>query len=109
MRRQFNEGIEMMEIGNLIIDPIGRSAQCNGQPLQFTKNEFDLIAYLLNNKNRVVSRQAIAEHIYGNRTDLMPSFDFVYSQIKNIKRKLKEANSIVKVETIYGLGYKISI
>ncbi len=71
--------------------------------------KFDLLLYLLNNKNKVVSKQAIAEHIYGDQADNLPSFDFVYSQIKNLKRKLKEKGCEEQIQTVYGLGYKLSL
>ncbi|MFH6935984.1 response regulator transcription factor [Flavobacterium sp. FlaQc-30] len=109
IRRKYNQGTSVFEIGDLQLDLLSRQVSCNGVQLQFTKSEFDLLAYLLNNSNRVVSKQAMAEHLYGDRTDNMPSFDFVYSQIKNLKRKLKECGCDEMLQTVYGLGYKISI
>jgi DNA-binding response OmpR family regulator len=88
---------------------LSRAVTCSKQPVALTKNEYDLLVYLLNNKNRVVSRQAIAEHIYGDQADNMPSFDFVYSQMKNLKRKLKERGCDELIQTVYGLGYKLSL
>jgi DNA-binding response OmpR family regulator len=109
LRRKYAQGGAVLETGALRIDLLSRTAACNSQQLLLTKNEFDLLLYLLNNKNKVVSRQAIAEHIYGNRTDNMPSFDFVYSQIKNLKKKLKDKGADELIQTVYGLGYKLSV
>lgn len=109
IRRKYNQGASVLEVGNLQLNLLNRQIICHGEELQFTKSEFDLLAYLLNNSNRVVSRQALAEHLYGDRTDNMPSFDFVYSQIKNLKRKLKESGCDELIQTVYGLGYKISL
>lgn len=109
IRRKYSQGSHLIEIGNLQIDISSRSVTCNQKPLSLTRSEFDLLTYLINNSNRVVSRQAIAEHIYGERTDKMPSFDFVYSQMKNLKRKLKENGSDELIQSVYGLGYKISV
>lgn len=109
IRRKYNQGTYVLEMGNLQLSLSSRLVICNNVQLVLTRSEFDLLAYLLNNANRVISRQAIAEHIYGERTDNMPSFDFVYSQIKNLKRKLKENNCNVLIQTVYGLGYKITI
>ncbi len=109
IRRKYSQGANLLESGNLRLNLSSRSATCNQEPLVLTRNEFDLLAFLLNNQNRVVSRQAIAEHIYGDRTDKMPSFDFVYSQMKNLKRKLKECGCDDLIQTIYGLGYKVTI
>ncbi|AZB17251.1 MAG TPA: response regulator transcription factor [Niabella sp.] len=109
IRRKYNQGTPVLEVGSLQLNLLNRQITCRGEELQFTRSEFDLLAYLLNNANRVVSRQAIAEHLYGDRTDNMPSFDFVYSQIKNLKRKLKESGCDELIQTVYGLGYKISL
>ncbi|WP_407503296.1 response regulator transcription factor [Elizabethkingia miricola] len=109
IRRKYNQGAHVLEMGNLQLSLSSRLVVCNNIQLVLTRSEFDLLAYLLNNANRVISRQAIAEHIYGERTDNMPSFDFVYSQIKNLKRKLKENDCNVSIQTVYGLGYKITI
>lgn len=109
LRRKYVHGTDTLELGNLQIELFSRTASCDQQKLSLTKSEFDLLAYLMNNPNRVVSRQAIAEHIYGDQSDNMPSFDFVYSQIKNLKRKLKEKGCDDLIQTVYGLGYKLSL
>jgi DNA-binding response OmpR family regulator len=109
IRRKYAQGANMLELGNLQLDLLSRTVACNKQPVVLTKNEYDLLVYLLNNKNRVVSKQAIAEHIYGDQADNMPSFDFVYSHMKNLKRKLKEKGCDELIQTVYGLGYKLSL
>jgi DNA-binding response OmpR family regulator len=96
-------------MGNITLDLSAHTVSCNQEPVALTKNEFDLLLYLLNNKNKVVSKQAIAEHIYGEQADNLPSFDFVYSQMKNLKRKLKEKGCEEQIQTVYGLGYKLSL
>lgn len=109
LRRKYGQGTNILEYGKLQLDLLARTACCNQQPLSLTKNEYDLLVYLLNNKNRVISKQAIAEHIYGDQADNLPSFDFVYSQIKNLKKKLKDKGCDDLIQTVYGLGYKLSL
>ncbi len=109
IRRKYSQGINQIEMGNITLDLSAHTVSCNQEPVALTKNEFDLLLYLLNNKNKVVSKQAIAEHIYGEQADNLPSFDFVYSQIKNLKRKLKEKGCEEQIQTVYGLGYKLSL
>ena len=109
IRRKYTQGINQLEIGNITLDLSAHTVSCNNKPVTLTKNEFDLLLYLLNNKNRVVSKQAIAEHIYGEQAENLPSFDFVYSQIKNLKRKLKEKGCDEQIQTVYGLGYKLCL
>lgn len=109
LRRTYPLGVNILELGNLKLELLSRSVSFDNRQLSLTKNEYDLLAYLLTNKNRVVSKQAIAEHIYGNEIDKMPSFDFVYSHIKNLKKKLKEKGCDDMLQTVYGLGYKLSL
>lgn len=109
IRRKYTHGINQIEMGNITLDLSAHTVCCHNKPVALTKNEFNLLLYLLNNKNKVVSKQAIAEHIYGDQADNLHSFDFVYSQIKNLKRKLKEKGCEEQIQTVYGLGYKLSI
>ena len=109
IRRKYAQGVNLLEAGNLKMDLSARTLTCENQLIPLTKNEFNLLLFLINNKNRVVSKQAIAEHIYGDETDNMPSFDFVYSHIKNLKKKLKERGCEDLVQTVYGLGYKLTL
>lgn len=109
IRRKYGQGANVLELGSLRLNLASRSASCAEKPLSLTRNEFDLLAFLFNNQNRVVSKQAIAEHIYGDQTDNMPSFDFVYTQMKNLKKKLKDRGCDDLIETVYGLGYKLSV
>lgn len=109
IRRKYAGGLDMLEIGNLRVNLSSRCVTCANRQILLTKNEYDLLVFLLNNKERVVGKQAIAEHIYGDQADNLPSFDFVYSQIKNLKRKLKDKACADIIQTVYGLGYKLSL
>lgn len=109
IRRKYAQGANLLEAGELRVELLSRTVTYEEHKISLSKNEYDVLLYLMNNKNRVVSRQAIAEHIYGAETDKMPSFDFVYSQIKNLKRKLKEKGCDELIQSVYGLGYKLSL
>jgi len=101
LRRKYTGGIDTLEIGTLHVNLLSRSVTCGDQQISLTKSEYDLLVFLLNNKERVVGKQAIAEHIYGDQADNLPSFDFVYSQIKNLKRKLKDKACEDVIRAIY--------
>lgn len=109
LRRKYASSSNVIEFEKLTLDLLSKTVSYSGKPLLLTKNEYELLLFLLTNKNRVVSRQAIAEHIYGEETDNLASFDFVYSHIKNLKRKLKERGCDDLLQTVYGLGYKLSV
>ncbi|MGN6605239.1 MAG: response regulator transcription factor [Ginsengibacter sp.] len=109
IRRKYAKGIDVLEAGCLEMNLAARTVMWEKRPISLTKNEFNLLLFLVSNKNHVVSKQAIAEHIYGDQTEDMPSFFFVYSQIKNLKKKLKERGCENILQTVYGLGYKLKI
>ena len=107
IRRKYAQGANVLQVGPLKADLLSRTIIYSEQPISLSKNEYDLLLFLMTNKNRVVSRQAIAEHIHDGPSDQIPSFDFVYSHIKNLKRKLKEKGCHEIIHSVYGLGYKL--
>ncbi len=109
IRRKYADGTSIVEVGILKVDLLSRTAVAAGQPISLSKIEYDLLLFLMTNKNRVVSKQAIAEHIYDGPSEQVPSSDFAYSHIKNLKRKLKEKGCSEIIQTVYGLGYKLSL
>jgi DNA-binding response OmpR family regulator len=77
--------------------------------IDVTRKEFDLLLYFLVNKNRVLSRQSIATHLWGDHTDNLANFDFVYQHVKNLRKKISTAQGGDYIETVYGLGYKFNV
>ena len=75
-------------------------------PVDVTRKEYDLLLFLLSNKNRVVSKNAIAEHLSGDMAEVFDNFDFIYAHMKNLKKKLNESGCNDYIKTVYGLGYK---
>jgi len=71
-----------------------------------TKKEYELLLYFLANKNRVLTKQSIAEHLWGDHVDYLDSFDFVYQHIKNLRKKLTSAGAQDYLSNVYGMGYK---
>jgi DNA-binding response OmpR family regulator len=107
IRRKYSKANNIINCGGLQLDLNSRSLAFNGLFVLLTKNEYDLLLYLVTNKNRVVSKKAMAEHLFGEQADDFSSFDFIYSHIKNLKKKLKDKGAEVMIETVYGLGYKL--
>ncbi len=107
IRRKYSKANNIINCGGLQLDLNSRSLAFNGLFVLLTKNEYDLLLYLVTNKNRVVSKKAMAEHLFGEQADDFSSFDFIYSHIKNLKKKLKDNGAEVMIETVYGLGYKL--
>lgn len=107
LRRLHFEGHKYIEMGNVRIDPENREVSVNNNPLELNRKEYDILMYLITNKNRLVTKSALAEHVWGDHIDQADSFDFIYSQIKNLRKKLE--NATIKVEAVYGVGYKLNI
>jgi DNA-binding response OmpR family regulator len=108
IRRKRFEGNTRIVFHEISIDLLGKVAMVNDKVLELTRKEYDLLIFLISNKKRVVSKNAIAEHLSGDDAELLDKFDFIYSHIKNLKKKLAEAGSGDYIKTIYGLGYKFS-
>jgi DNA-binding response OmpR family regulator len=109
LRRKYNEGNATVSLDTLVIDLSSRSVTVRGLPVPLGRIEYDLLFFLVTNKNRVVSQQAIAEHLYDGPPDQAPGPEFVYSHIKNLKRKLKEKGCPEIIQSVYGLGYKLVV
>lgn len=106
IRRNRFDGNNSLTFHELTIDLLGKVTTVNGQLVDLTRKEYDLLLFLVSNKNRVVSKNAIAEHLSGDVAEVFDNFDFVYAHMKNLKKKLAEAGCQDYIKTIYGLGYK---
>ena len=96
----------MLECGGICINLLEKSVTANGHSLTLTKSEYELLLFFISNKNRVLSKSAIAEHLSGDFADMMDNFDFTYTHIKNLKAKLSKAGIRDCVKNVYGMGYK---
>ncbi len=106
MRRKTNQYSQELNFGNLVIRLDERNVYANGVLVKLTKKEFDILVYLARNKNRVVTKDSIAEYLWGDYMEDAASFDFIYAHVKNLRRKLQEAECGDYLKTIYGIGYK---
>ncbi|MGB6048581.1 MAG: response regulator transcription factor, partial [Flavobacteriales bacterium] len=106
LRRKALDGGNTIFAANLLLDMEERTLAVDEQAVPLNRKEFDMLAYFLMNKARLVSRTSLAEHVWGDHADQHDDLDFVYSQIKNLRRKLKEANARVEIQAVYGIGYK---
>jgi DNA-binding response OmpR family regulator len=107
LRRKKLDGNSSISFNNLKIDAEQRSIRVNEQELTLNRKEFDVLLYLVMNRDRLVNKTALAEHVWGDHIDEANSFDFVYSQIKNLRKKLKDAEAELEIQAIYGVGYKL--
>ncbi len=104
-RRQFTNA-NVIQQNELQIDLLAKTVLIHDKPVILTKKEYDLLLYFIGNKNRVISKNALAEHLSGDFADMLDNYDFVYAHIKNLKKKLTEAGCDNYLKTVYGTGYK---
>jgi len=104
-RRQFSN-TNVLQTNNIEINLLTKTVTVEGKTVVLTKSEYELLLFLIGNKNRIISKNAIAEHLSGDMADMMDSHNFVYSHIKNLKLKLAGAGCDNSIKTIYGTGYQ---
>ena len=107
-RRKNLGGASIVDFNEISLNTDTFEARVGDVLLDTTPKEFDLLLYFIVNKNRVLSRQAIAAHLWGDYTDNLANFDFVYQHVKNLRRKISNAGGMDYIGTVYGLGYKFN-
>jgi DNA-binding response OmpR family regulator len=107
-RRNQLDGQHEVIFNEITLDTLTLEAKVGDILLDLTKKEFDLLLFFLTNKNRVLGRQSIAQHMWGDYTDDLANFDFVYQHIKNLRKKICQAGGKDYIHTIYGIGYKFN-
>ena len=106
-RRQF-QGQSQIVFRDLLVWPELAEVHVRGELLTLTRKEYDLLLYLLANPGRILTKEAIAEHLCGDAVDAADSFDFIYTHLKNLRKKLHEKGAENYIRTMYGVGYKLS-
>lgn len=108
LRRSRPGGERLVRLGNVTVDPEHFAVSVGGRPVELGRKEYDILLYFLARPGRLVEKQALAEGVWGDRIDQADSFDFIYAQVKNLRRRLKEAGADVEIKTVYGFGYKLT-
>jgi len=106
IRRKNFDGSSIIQFNNLAIDTQSKTVTIENNPVELTKKEYELLLYFVSNKKRLISKEAIAEHLWGN--ELSSNFDFIYTHIKNLRRKLMDAGDADYIKSVYGMGYKFT-
>lgn len=97
-----------LRIGNTAINITDRSATVNGKGIALLNKEYRILEYFISRPGRTVDKQTLAEAVWGDNADQSDNFNFVYQQVANLKRKLKDAGSDISILAIYGFGYKLA-
>lgn len=106
VRRKQLKGDDKLQFGAITMDMRAQTVSINGGMIGLTKKEFALLRFFMINKGRVLSKQSIAEHLWGDDYDLADNYDFLYVHINNLRKKLISVGCPDYIKTIYGMGYK---
>ncbi len=109
IRRRNFEGNKALIVNEITIIPEARKVSVKEQEVSLTAKEYDLLLFFVSNKNRVLSKNSIAEHLWGDDTDQIDSHDFIYTHLKNLRKKLSEKGCEDYIQTVYGIGYSFKI
>jgi DNA-binding response OmpR family regulator len=107
LRRKKLDGKDTIETTNLVLDLNERQLFVRGEVVVLNRKEFDVLNFFLLNVNRLITKSSLAEHVWGDNIDQADNFDFIYYQIKNLRKKLQTANAAIEIESVYGVGYKM--
>jgi DNA-binding response OmpR family regulator len=108
IRRKSFDGKNSLRFDELQLDLMEKTVKVKNHLMDLTRKEYDLLLYFISNKNKVISKGAIAEHLWGDNMDMADNYDFIYTHIKNLRKKLLQSGAEDYIKSIYGMGYKFS-
>jgi DNA-binding response OmpR family regulator len=109
IRRKSFGGQSILKFDSLELDLNQKQVRVNNREIELTRKEYELLLYFISNKNKVIAKNAIAIHLWGDDMDVAGNYDFIYTHIKNLRKKLMQAGSSDYIKSIYGMGYKFSL
>lgn len=109
IRRKNFSGNAVISYGDISMDTTSREVTVHAEKIELTKSEYDILLFFFSNPGRVLTRESIAEHIWGDHMDLADSYDFIYSHMKNLRKKITSAGARDLIKAIYGIGYKLEV
>lgn len=109
LRRKHRDGEHAIVMGNVRLLPDSFQVWINTEQLELSRKEYDILHYFMNRPNRMVNKNTLAESVWGDHIDQVDNFDFIYAQIKNLRKKLKNHQASIEIKAVYGFGYKLVI
>ena len=109
LRRKHRDGENCITLGNVSLFPDTFRVSVDGNHLELSRKEYDILHYFMNRPNRMVNKNMLAESVWGDHIDQVDNFDFIYAQIKNLRKKLKGTNASIEIKAVYGFGYKMVV
>lgn len=107
IRRKHRDGEELITVGNVAISPDDFRVFVEGVPLELSRKEYDILLFFAMRAGRLINKSMLAEGVWGDYIDQADSFDFIYAQVKNLRKKLSTAGATIQLKSVYGIGYKL--
>ena len=107
LRRHRHDGRQSLDAGNVRLWPDSRRVEVAGREVELLRKEYDILHYFMSRPNHTIDKAALAEGVWGDHIDQADNFDFVYAQMKNLRRKLEKAGADIEIRAVYGFGYKL--
>ena len=108
-RRSQREGEHKLQVGNIELFPDLLRVQIAGRQVELNRKEYDILYYFMSRPGRLVNKNTLAESVWGDHIDQVDNFDFIYAQIKNLRKRLKDAGATPELKSVYGFGYKFVV
>lgn len=109
IRRQRRDGEMDIRLANIRIVPDTFQVFVDDKETELNRKEYDILLYFANRPGRLVNKNTLAESVWGDHIDQVDNFDFIYAQIKNLRKKLKDAGALAELKAVYGFGYKMTV
>lgn len=107
IRRRHRDGEHTIQVGNVVLYPDNFKVEVTGSPVELSRKEYDILHYFLNRPGRLVNKSTLAESVWGDHIDQVDNYDFMYAQMKNLRKKLSDAGADIEIKAVYGAGYKL--
>ena len=108
-RRKLREGERKLQVGNVELFPDDFRVMVQGKEIELNRKEYDILNYFMSRPGRLVNKNTLAESVWGDHIDQVDKFDFIYAQIKNLRKRLKDAGATPELKSVYGFGYKFVV
>ena len=107
MRRKHRDGEHSISVGNVVIFPDRFSVEIAGKPVELSRKEYDILHFFVNRAGKLINKSTLAESVWGDHIDQADNYDFIYAQMKNLRKKLNDSGADIEIKAVYGVGYKL--
>ena len=107
IRRKHRDGEHNVTVGNVVVFPDKFRVEIDGKEIELNRKEYDILHYFMNRAGRLINKSTLAESVWGDHIDQVDNYDFIYAQMKNLRKKLSDAGADIEIKAVYGVGYKL--